>query len=340
MSAYHAQGWSRARLAAYYNPDSVAAEVHVFAYGDRDWRLSDAVIVEGYKTHSDLRRKCLTFRPDVVRCYEAFRPGSDDALALAGELRVPSYLSLHDMRVEYHENLAGYTVVTAYTDTLARRAARDLGRDVETQLNGIDETLFSPRCSPAIDERVANATHRIFTIGRRDPVKNIGTAVEATTILAGLVRDVVHVVGGPGTGDLAWDGVHLGLGSIPQAVVVDYLSWCTCFLQPQLVTDIGMAAAEALMVGRPVVATGSPGGNATSLIDDPRGVLIPLREATDPHAVADALRIVAAKEYDYDAIRMWAKSVYSAERLRALEGDRYRRIVGNAPAAGRGAPQT
>lgn len=315
------------RLAHYYNPNDVADEVCVFAYKDQDWEMATNVRVSGFEYLGELERKCRAFHPDVIRCYEANRPYCDYALILALRLDVPSYLSLHDMSIRYYPRLADFTAVTAYTETLARRAARYLRREVETQLNGIDSNVFGPRTPTSIDKRVAHARYRVFTIGRDDPVKNINTAVRATGILSRKVDSLAHVVAGPGTEKIAFDGVHLGLGALPERMVLEYINWCTCFLQVQLVSDIGMAASEALMVGRPVILTGDQYGNARCLINESRGIIIPMEKVMDSEFLSEALYVCLNRRYNHDGIRKWAIETYDAKRLRRQEAERYLRLI-------------
>ena len=328
VSTYRNQGWSCDRLGRYYNPANVAKEVCVFAYRDHEWRVSADVRVSGYESFNDLQKKCREFKPDVIRCYEACQPNCNYALMVAVSLGVPSYLSFHDGRLRYNDQLAKFTVVTAYTETLAESATRRLRRPVELQLNGIDSGLFRPKDPVSVDRRIAEARHRIFTVMRADPVKNVDTVLEATAILSKRVDSVAHVLAGPGSEAIPFDGIHLGLGPTSEQVIVDYLNWCSCFLQVQLVGDVGMAATEALMVGRPVVATGGNTGNARHHIDDSNGILIPIDKVRDAAFIADALYACLKRQYDYASIRKTAVAVYDEHSLRSREAGRYTRLVG------------
>ncbi|MDQ6891343.1 MAG: glycosyltransferase [Acidobacteriota bacterium] len=194
-------------------------------------------------------------------------------------------------------------------------------------MNGIPGDVFKSVPHPAIDPRVENARYRVFTISRRDPVKNLGTMLRATEMLAERLPSLVHVVAGPGSEDIEFDGVHLGIGPATEEKVADYLTWSQCFLQVQLATDVGMAAAEALMVGRPVVITGGEGGNARDLISEARGLLVSLAEARDGAVVARTLERCLSRQYDADAIRAFALDRYGEERLREREAQRYQRLA-------------
>jgi glycosyltransferase involved in cell wall biosynthesis len=218
-------------------------------------------------------------------------------------------------------------VITAYTPTVARNAAQALNRSVDVQLNGIDSQLFCSKTPSFIDERVAHAEYRIFTVGRNDPVKNMDTAIKATRLLSERIGSVAHVVAGPGTEHIAFDGVHLGVGSLGEAMIVEYLNWCSCFLQVQLVSDLGIAACEALIVGRPVIVTGDLCGNAETPIDAQKGTLIPIEKAKDANYVAHELQRCLEASYDSSKIRNWAIKVYDAEHLSEKEAERYMRLI-------------
>jgi glycosyltransferase involved in cell wall biosynthesis len=326
VTLYRNQGWSSERLGRYYNPNDVAEEVSVFAYRDQDWKVSPSVKVSGWRSFKELERKCKAFNPDIVRCYEAFRPYSDCALLLAMSLRVPSYLSLHDNRLHYYSSLSEFSAITAYTETLAKKATKELRRTVETQLNGIYSKVFSPKVPLSIDPRVASKKYRLFTISRKDPVKNVETSIKATEILSKEVDSVAHVIAGPGTEDIAYDGVHLGLGPLTEQMIAEYLNWCSCFLQVQLISEIGMAAAEALMVGRPIITTGDSHGIAQYVIDARKGVIIPIEKVKDAEFIAHAISECLNSKYDYENIRKWAIERYDAEGLKQKEAERYTRL--------------
>ena len=205
---------------------------------------------------------CAGLRPHVIRCYEGFQPNCDNALRLSLVLGVPSYLSFHDANVRVYPRFAHFTALTAYTHTLAEKRTIELQRSVEVQLNGISAEVFRPREQPQVDARIKGSKHRIFTITRKDPVKNLQTMLKATSLFAERNAGTIHVIAGPGSEEIGFDGVHLGIGPVSDRELPDYLTWCQCFLQVQLVGDIGMAATEALMVGRPIIVAGDPEGNA------------------------------------------------------------------------------
>jgi glycosyltransferase involved in cell wall biosynthesis len=314
-------------LGRYYNPKNIAKEVCVFAHRDNDWQMSPSVRVTGYQSFKELELKCKAFKPDILTCYEAVRPFCYYALRIASNLGIPSYLSLHDNRIQYNPILSNFTAITGCSETIARRAAKILHRDVETRLYAdIPPEIFRPLIPQSIDPRVASAKHRIFTIIRKDPVKNVGTVIKATEILSKRVGSVAHVIGGPSSEEIAYDGVHLGLGSLSQQMVVEYLNWCSCFLQVQFIPEISRAPAEALTIGRPVIITGNPDGIAHYVIDETRGILIPMEKVTDAQFIANAVFDCLNRQYDPVNIRKWALERYDAEELEQKEAERYTKL--------------
>jgi hypothetical protein len=204
VSAYHNQGWSSERLGRYYNPHDVAEKVYVFANKDHDWNVSSTVTVSGYRSFKNLEQKCKAFDPDIIRCYEAFRPNSDYALLLAMKLGIPSYLSLHDNRVKHHSLLSQFTVITAYTETLAKKVQKELQRKVETQLNGIPSDIFRPEslCKVQLIHESLRLNIGYLRSEEKTPSKISTTQIRATEILSEKIASVAHVIAGPGSEDI------------------------------------------------------------------------------------------------------------------------------------------
>jgi glycosyltransferase involved in cell wall biosynthesis len=332
ISLYKNQGWSIKRLEHYYNPNNVAKQVWIFARGDQDWEISPKVKVFGYQTFMDLQQKCKAFNPNVIRCFEAFRPNSDYALLIAMMLRVPSFLSLHDNRVQYSSHIPEFSVITGCSETIAARAENLLNREVETQLYpDIDPDVFTPREPVSIAPQVALAKFKIFTITRKDPVKNMETQIKATKLLSEKIGSVAHVIAGPGSDDIEYDGVHLGVGSLSQNMIADYMNWCDCFLQVQYIPEISHAPAEALTVGKPVIITGDQSGIAQKVIDDHRGILIPMAKVPDAEYIANALFECSRRKYNRRDIREWAVQRYGSELQEQLEAQRYEKLFSMKP---------
>jgi len=109
----------------------------------------------------------------------------------------------------------------------------------------------------------------VLYVGRLSPEKNVDTLVEA-------VGDLNLVVAGDGP--LA-DLVPNALGAVPHAEVERLLERATVVVAPSEREGFGLAAAEAMAFGRPVVA--AAGGALLELVaDGETGLLVAPRDAT------------------------------------------------------------
>jgi glycosyltransferase involved in cell wall biosynthesis len=123
----------------------------------------------------------------------------------------------------------------------------------------------------------------VLYVGRLSPEKNVGTLVEA-------LGDLNLVVAGDGP---LRDLVPNALGAVPHAEVERLLERAAVVVAPSDREGFGLAAAEAMAFGRPVVA--AAGGGLLELISDGEtGLLVPPR---DPEALRTAVeRLLADPE--------------------------------------------
>ena len=157
------------------------------------------------------------------------------------------------------------------SETIAR-AVRACGvANVVVIPNGvrIPETVAAPAEPP-----------EVLYVGRLSPEKNIDTLVEAC-------GDLNLVVAGDGP---LRDLVPNGRGAVPQAEVERLLARASVFVAPCDTEGFGLAAAEAMAYGRPVVA--AAGGALLELVENGvTGVLVPPR---DPGALRRAVEALLA----------------------------------------------
>jgi glycosyltransferase involved in cell wall biosynthesis len=114
--------------------------------------------------------------------------------------------------------------------------------------------------------------------GRLAPEKNVDTLVEA-------VGDLNLVVAGDGP---LRERVPNALGSVPHAEVERLLERATVVVAPCETEGFGLAAAEAMAFGRPVVA--AAGGGLLDLVaDGETGLLVPPRDAPALRAAVERL---------------------------------------------------
>jgi len=158
--------------------------------------------------------------------------------------------------------------VICVSETLAT-AVRAAGLDAVVIPNGVrvPDEVGPPAAPP-----------EVLYVGRLSPEKNIDTLVEA-------VGDLNLVVAGDGP---LRDRVPNGLGAVPHAEVERLLERASVVVAPCEREGFGLAAAEALAFGKPVVA--AAGGALLDLVTDGEtGLLVPPRDAPAMRAAVERL---------------------------------------------------
>jgi glycosyltransferase involved in cell wall biosynthesis len=118
----------------------------------------------------------------------------------------------------------------------------------------------------------------VLYVGRLSPEKNVDTLVEA-------LGDLNLVVAGDGP---LRDRVPTALGAVPHAEVERLLERASVVVAPSEREGFGLAAAEAMAFGRPVVA--AAGGALLELVSDGEtGLLVPPRDAAALRAAVERL---------------------------------------------------
>ena len=118
----------------------------------------------------------------------------------------------------------------------------------------------------------------VLYVGRLSPEKNVDTLVEA-------VADLNLVVAGDGP---LLEHVPNALGAVPHAEVERLLERASVVVAPCEREGFGLAAAEAMAFGRPVVA--ASGGALLELVaDGETGLLVPARDALALRAAVERL---------------------------------------------------
>jgi glycogen(starch) synthase len=143
---------------------------------------------------------------------------------------------------------------------------------------GVERVVVIPNGVRIPDEVASPAEPpEVLYVGRLSPEKNVDTLVEA-------VGDLNLVVAGDGP---LRELVPQALGAVPHAEVERLLERCTLLVAPCEREGFGLAAAEAMAFGRPVVA--AAGGGLLELVDDGEtGLLVAPRDA-------DALRAAVVR---------------------------------------------
>jgi D-inositol-3-phosphate glycosyltransferase len=157
----------------------------------------------------------------------------------------------------------------------------------------------------------------VLYVGRLAPEKNIDTLVEA-------VGDLNLVVAGDGP---LREQVPNGLGAVPHAEVERLLERSSVVVAPCEREGFGVAAAEAMAFGRPVVA--AAGGALLDLVaDGETGVLVPPRDAPAlRRAVRELLEDPELRERLGRAARARARERFGWDAVIERTLEVYRRAV-------------
>lgn len=246
-----------------------------------------------------LRASARAARPDVVHAHW-WIPGGISAWLAHGRLGAPYVVTLHGTDAEILRRsgpartvarrvLRGAAAVTAVSTYVASRAAEVAGldpADVLVQPMPLDTDRFT---------RPSRGGGGIVTVGRLTAQKRVDLILDALAALArrGRARDLTVVGDGPERGALEARAARLGVadrvrftGYVEPAQVPEALGDADVCAFTAVGEGFGLAAAEALALGIPVVALDS-GGGVTDIV--PRTGAGRVMPAGDAEALAGAL---------------------------------------------------
>lgn len=190
--------------------------------------------------------------------------------------------------------LAG--VVIANSESTLAWIASSLGQGVLRRSRVVHNGVRSPSAAAAPLAEVVPGAKRLVVVGRLTPRKGQDLAISATALVrqAGFDARLTLVGDGyPGYESLV-AGLHAladseGISDVTEFAgfqdPVPYLTAADLVLVPSRVESFGLVAAEALLLGRPVVAA-RIGGLPEVIRDGVTGVLV---DPDDPQALADAV---------------------------------------------------
>lgn len=236
---------------------------------------------------------------DIVHAHVVLSAGLLGA-AVAEALRVPLIVQEHSGPFTMHldteskrdavaKTLRAATVVCAVGDELASRIQdQHAARDVRVMPNLVRTELFVPSGIPT-----DRGTLTLVSVGSLEEIKGFDVLLDAAAILLGAgVRLQLRIVGAGSLHDtLSSRLTELGLDS-----ATSLLGWCSRTETASIIADshvyvcssrhetFGIAPAEALSVGRPVVSTRCGGPEA--FVDNACGDIV---EPGDAQALADAI---------------------------------------------------
>ena len=250
--------------------------------------------------------ECRAAPVDVVHAHW-WVPGGV-AAALAPRRGRPFVVTLHGTDVALANRLPGggrimgmvlrrAAAVTAVSSALARSAAHVLGR-AAAEIPLTPMPLAPAGAAPALPDAQRRGVVFVGRLTRQKRVADLlgalallrsrGVALEATIVGDGPERAALEARAA--RPDLA--GSVTFTGAVPPEAVARQLAGKRVFVLPSVDEGLGLAVAEALVAGVPVVATRS-GGIPDLMTDEAAGVLVP---PGDPAALAEALARVAEHE--------------------------------------------
>jgi glycosyltransferase involved in cell wall biosynthesis len=275
------------------------------------------------------RRLCREgFRPDVIHAH-VYAAGVPAAL-IGGRSGIPVVLTEHttafprrtlstvELRKARYAFHRAARVLPVSRDL--REAIRRYGINVPFEVvpNAVDTSLFFTSLAERQPEK---GTRRLLFVGNLEPSQHKGfpALLQALVRLCERRRDWHLDVVGNGPELLAYKASadRLGLrdqvefhGSQPKPVIAAMMRTADLFVLPSRIETFGVAIAEALACGLPVVSTTV--GAIPELVNERSGRLVP---PDDPSALADALddTLGSIDAFDHRAIASAARDRYSLE---------------------------
>lgn len=252
---------------------------------------------------------------DLVHAHVVLPAGLLGAAA-AQALGVPLVLQEHsgpfDMHLDSDEKrraarrtIAHARTVIAVSDPLAERIRDFAGANVRVDVvpNLVRTDFFHARLAAEYRSNI-----RLVSVSALHPVKGLNTLLDAVVDLRARGCSVqVEIVGdGPIRSELESMIRALGLrdavtltGHLSRAKVAERLAAADIYVCPSRHETFGLAPAEALAVGRPVVSTRC--GGPESFVTDAHGALVPV---DDVRAMADAILATWCRRTEFDPVAM------------------------------------
>ena len=214
------------------------------------------------------------------------------AAKLAG---VPSVAHVHGMNSATCFKHSG--LVIAVSEAVKKHlCAQGLdGSKIRVLHNGIDLTRFQPISKTEARSCLSyDSDAQIFGVfGRLSPEKGQKFAIEAMSIVIKDYPNARLILAGDGKdrADLESFAQTLGIAENVhfEGFIADpsrMMSACDAVIVPSIKEGFGLAAVEAMALGRPVVATDA-GGLPEIIVNGETGFIVPTR---DPQAIADLIK--------------------------------------------------
>jgi glycosyltransferase involved in cell wall biosynthesis len=240
-------------------------------------------------------------KPDVIHAHVVL-PAGAAALKIGRLHKIPVVLTEHTEPFSLHlrtpvyrrltrKTLLGMNKIIAVSPSLKEQILQfepDTG--VEVIGNVIDDAFFSP----AAPNQKKDAIFHFLTVAMLTERKGIGYLIEAVKLLSQETSSQFEVViggDGPIRAELERRAENLGVmkycrftGALNRTEVRDWINQSDVFVLPSLGETFGVVLLEAMLCGKPVIATRC--GGPEDLVTPESGVLV---NAADPAALARAM---------------------------------------------------
>jgi glycosyltransferase involved in cell wall biosynthesis len=301
-----AYGTARADAAFY----TLLDEMHASGWQSFDIDLRRRVDVgHDFRSVMKLREVIATFRPDIIHGHSS-KGGAIARLAVIGNRRRPSIVYSPnavavDLGLQYsiaEHLLAPFTDVFAAISASERRELMDLRLGSATSVQVVSPTIrseyFAPRdrASARVELGLGNEP-LVIGIGRLAPQKDPLGFVETIVATREFVPDLQAIWIGDGELRGAMEAAIASAG-LQDAVritgwltdVRPYIAACDVFLSSAAYESFGYVTAEALAMGRPVVASSINGTIDIVTTDIDRALFSPRDFSAAARAIAAFIR--------------------------------------------------
>ena len=340
ITLYVKKGFSISQLKSYYNPENFFDTVHIFAQGDTEWDLSDEIHVHplshyGFKAKAQLIKYCIHYNITLLRNYEAVATHIP-TLEVKYLLDIPAIISLHD--VLYPPSILGYDHIFVYVEWLKEAIMEKYNHNSTLLLNRIDENLFKPDSFNNIPKEFSGYMNKIVCIGNLYERKNQENLIKAMIHVVKKYPDTILLLIGEGKDRAKYENLINNMdlssnvklvGSQAQEMVVEYLNWCDFHALFNDSGDLGRSLVEALMVGKPVLATGNRGNSKYHLTEGFNSKIVPYEEIYNPEYIAEALCYMIKNKHKFASsfIRERAINEYGFKKGVQLEASIYKKVL-------------
>jgi len=252
-------------------------------------------------------------KPDIIHAHIVL-PAGAAALKIGKARKIPVVLTEHTEPFSLHlrtpvyrrltrQTLLGVNKIIAVSPSLKKQVLEfEPKASMEVIGNVIDDAFFAP--APVTPKQ--NSVLRFLTVALLTERKGIGYLLQAVKQLSQETSGKFEVIiggDGPLRSDLERQAHNLGImkycrftGELDRLEVRDWIRQSDVFILPSLGETFGVVLLEAMMCGKPVIATRC--GGPEDLVTPETGVLV---DVADSNALAKAMSNFIKSEHQFNS---------------------------------------